>query len=271
MMFEIKDADFMRLANFMLAEYGVNLTKKKHLIDSRLTSVMATGRFKDFASYVDYVTSGKASVEDMRILVNKLTTNHTYFMRETSHFDFFKDTVLPELEQKYKNGTKLLSIWSAGCSSGQEPYTLCMLLFDYFGNERSKWDLRILATDISNHVMSIAKAAAYNEEDIKDLPQEWKEKYMKKTGEIYTFIPEIRKNVIFKEFNLMNPIRFKIPFDVIFCRNVMIYFEGPTKEAIVRRFYDASNEDAYLFIGQSETLNKEATKYKYVMPAVYKK
>ena len=269
-MFEVKEEDFLKLANYMMKEYGINLTKKKHLIQSRLNSVMASGKFKDFHDYAEYICSGKASQSDMRIIINKLTTNHTYFMRENTHFDFFSNTVLPELEAKYAK-KKSLSIWSAGCSSGQEPYTLSILLFEYFGAKRKDWDLRILATDISNHVLSIAKKATYTEEDIKDVPMEWRNKYMTRNGDSYTFIPEIRKNVIFREFNLMDPIKFKIPFDVIFCRNVMIYFENDTKHALVNRFFDASNPGGYLMIGQSETLNKGATKYTYISPATYRK
>ncbi len=267
--FEVREADFVKLTTFLLKEYGINLTKKKHLIENRLNSVMTTGQFKNFTDYTDYITSGKANPKDMRILLNKLTTNHTFFMRENSHFEFFKNTILPELDRKYKT-KKSISIWSAGCSSGQEPYTLSMIMFDYFGARRKEWDLRLLATDISNHVMTIAKAASYAGDDIKDLPERWRKTYMTKSGNSYTFIPEIRKNVIFREFNLMDPIRFKIPFDVIFCRNVMIYFEPDTKVQLVQRFYNATNDGGYLLIGQSEKLEKNSP-YRMVYTSAYKK
>ena len=140
---------------------------------------------------MDYITSGKAKSEDTRIMLNKLTTNHTYFMRENSHFDLFTNRILPELKEKYSQ-KKSLAIWSAGCSSGQEPYTLSMLLFDFFGNERRSWDLRLLATDISFHVMSKAKQATYTDEEIKDVPSQWRDKYMTKNGSNFTFVPEIR-------------------------------------------------------------------------------
>jgi chemotaxis protein methyltransferase CheR len=264
------EEDCLKLAEFMMREYGINLTKKQHLIISRLGSVISAGKYRDFHSYVEYITSGRASKSDLRIILNKLTTNHTYFMRENTHFDFLTNTILPELEKKNRE-KKSISIWSAGCSSGQEPYTISMLLFDYFGNQRNGWDLRVLATDISNHVMSIAKKATYTDDTMKDVPEEWKKKYMIHNGDSYTFVPEIRHNVIFKEFNLMDAINFKIPFDVIFCRNVMIYFDNETKNALVNRFYDASNPGAYLLIGQSETLPKDETKYTYVSPATYRK
>lgn len=268
-MFDVNEADFKKLTSYMLKEYGINLTNKKHLIQNRLNSIMNSGKFKNFTDYVDYITSGRADQKDLRIVVNRLTTNHTYFMRENAHFELFKDTILPELEAKY-SAKKSLSVWSAGCSSGQEPYTLSMIMFDYFGARRNQWDLRILATDISNHVMSIAKAATYTRDEIKDIPDVWLKKYMKQSGNSYTFIPEIRKNVIFREFNLMDPIKFKIPFDVIFCRNVMIYFEPETKAQLVQRFYNATNDGGYLLIGQSEKLEKN-TPYVTVQTSAYKK
>lgn len=269
-MLQVSDSDFEKLANFMITNYGVNLTKKKHLIQSRLNAVVSNGKYGSFSDYVQYITSDRATKEDLRVIMNKLTTNHTYFMRENSHFEFFSDVVLPELEKKYES-KKSLAVWSAGCSSGQEPYTLTMLMFDYFGEKRKNWNLKMLATDISNHAMSVAKRGSYTEEDAKDIPVEWKNKYMTKNNGVYTVTPEVRKNVIFREFNLMDPIKFKSQFDVIFCRNVMIYFEADVKEALVKRFYGASNDGAYLMIGQSETLDKDVTPYKYVSPATYRK
>ena len=267
---EVKDADFLRLANYMMDNYGINLTKKKHLIQSRLNAILSSGKYKDFTEYVDYITGGSASVEDMRVILNRLTTNHTYFMRESSHFELLKNKLLPELEKKY-NSKKSLAIWSAGCSSGQEPYTLTMLLFDYFGDRRKDWNLKLLATDISNHAMTIAKKGSYMEEDLKDVPDSWKTKYMTEKNGVYTVTPEVRSNVVFREFNLMDEIKFKSSFDIIFCRNVMIYFEADVKNALVNRFYEASNDGAYLLIGQSETLDKSSTRYNFVSPATYVK
>ena len=267
-MLEVKDADFVRLANYMMDNYGINLTKKKHLIQSRLNAILSWGKYETFNEYVDYITGGNASVEDVRVILNRLTTNHTYFMRESSHFDFFKNKILLELEKKYSSN-KSIAIWSAGCSSGQEPYTLTMLLFDYFGTRRKEWNLKLLATDISNHAMSIAKKGSYIAEELKDVPESWKKNYMTEKNGIYTVTPEVRSNVVFREFNLMDDIKFRSSFDVIFCRNVMIYFEPDVKAALVKRFYGASNKGAYLLIGQSETLDKSSNPYSFVSPATY--
>ncbi|MEA4987064.1 MAG: protein-glutamate O-methyltransferase CheR [Anaerovorax sp.] len=265
----ISQQDFVRLVQFVQKNYGINLLQKKHLIESRLASTIKSKGFTSFSQYVEYILNTN-NPKDLEILLNKLTTNHTFFMREHSHFDFFRDTILPNIE-KSKLSKKTLSIWSAGCSSGQEPYTLSMILFDYFKNKPG-WDTRVLATDISMNVLSQAKEAIYTKDDIKELPQSWQRNYLTALNEDqYTFVPKIKNNVIFKEFNLMNPIQFKLPFDVIFCRNVMIYFDQPTKDALIQRFYKATNPGGYLLIGHSETLNKENCPYQYLMPATYQK
>jgi chemotaxis protein methyltransferase CheR len=146
-----------------------------------------------------------------------------------------------------------------------------MTIDDYFGSRRIGWDLRILATDISNNVLQKARNATYSAEAIEPLPNGWKTKYFTRNADgTYTVVDRIRKEVIFKEFNLMDKIVYKKPFDVIFCRNVMIYFDAPTKDALIERFYDASNEGAYLLIGHAETVSKKS-RYSFVQPAIYQK
>ena len=143
--------------------------------------------------------------------------------------------VLPYLEKKHARD-KVLSIWSAGCSSGEEPYTISMYLKEYFGTQASQWDTRLLATDISQKILNTANTASYGEESLSSLPANWKQKYFTQKGPgKYTVSPDIKKNVIFRTFNLMDPIQFKRKFDLIFCRNVMIYFDQETKDALVPR------------------------------------
>jgi len=266
----IEEKDFIRLASYVQQNYGINLTKKKQLIKGRLNSTLISMGFDNFKEYVDYILT-KSSPKDVDIMLNKLTTNYTYFMREQSHFDYLKNSILPYLVENKRN--KVLSIWSAGCSTGQEPYTISIILKEFFGSEASKWDTRVLATDISQDALTKAKAGIYKSESLIDMPESWKKKY-------FTILPgsneyeaskELKNNIIFRSFNLMEPIKFKIPFDVIFCRNVMIYFDQQTKDGLVDRFYNATNSGGYLLIGHSETLNKSTTKYKYIMPATYRK
>jgi len=269
-MLDISTKDFNRLVTFMKSMYGIDLSKKRQLIVGRLSTTVTKMGLSSFEEYVDHILKHK-NPNDIEILLNKLTTNYTFFMRENEHFEYFKNVVLPWLEKTRAN-KKVLSIWSAGCSSGEEPYTLSMILKDYFRNKPG-WDTRVLASDISQDVLRTAQVAQYDELALKDVPAEWKKRYFRKTdvpGK-YTVSPEIKSNVIFRTFNLMDPITFKLKFDVIFCRNVMIYFDQPTKDALVQRFYNASAPGAYLMIGHSEGLNKATTPYDYIMPATYRK
>ena len=189
-------------------------------------------------------------------------------MREPEHFDFFTKVILPQLVQKYQR-KKSLAIWSAGCSSGEEPYNLSMYIKDFLGMQASQWDTRILATDISQKALSAAQKGVYELPDT--VPEAWRRKYFKQVaGNQYAVTPEIRNNVIFQTFNLMDPIRFRTKFDVIFCRNVMIYFDQPTKDALVRRFYDATVPGGYLMISHSENLSKDAP-YVTVAPSTFQK
>lgn len=269
-MLTISKQDFTRLVTFMKEHYGIDLSKKQQLITGRLSSTVTGKGFSSFTEYVDHILKER-DPHDIEILINKLTTNYTFFMREKTHFDFFRETILPWLEQTRKN--KVLSIWSAGCSSGQEPYTISMILKEYFGQNAKAWDTRVLATDISQNVLGEAQTARYDDESLAELPKGWKQKYFRKTTEagIYEVAPEIKSNVIFRTFNLMDPIRFRLKFDVIFCRNVMIYFDQATKDALTQRFYDATVPGGYLLIGHSERLDKNATPYHYLMPATYRK
>lgn len=269
-MLTISDADFHRLVAFVKKNYGIDLTKKRQLIMGRLSNTLIAKGYDSFTKYVDHIVSGKNPM-DIEEMLNKLTTNYTYFMREETHFEYFQNTILPYLERTNKN--HVLSIWSAGCSSGEEPYTISMILKEYFSKKPVKWDTRVLATDISQNVLKAAQNAVYDEESLSKLPAAWKTKYFKKTPEpgAWTVSPELKSNVIFKTFNLMDPIRFKLKFDVIFCRNVMIYFDQSTKDALVKRFFDSTVQGGYLLIGHSESLNKANTPYSYIMPATYRK
>lgn len=269
-MLNITDKDFIRLVQYVKKNYGINLEQKRQLIKGRLSGVVLSMGFQSFTEYIDSILASR-NQKDMEILLNKLTTNYTYFMREGAHFEYFTNTVLPWLERTKKN--RVLSIWSAGCSSGQEPYTLSILLKEYFGSKNPLWDTRILATDISQQILDQARLGIYEEESLKGLPAAWKSKYFRKSSSPgYVEVAEaIRSNVILRHFNLMEPIQFKLKFDVIFCRNVMIYFDQPTKEALVKRFYDATVQGGYLFIGHSESLPKSNTPYQYLMPAAYRK
>ncbi len=263
----ITDSDFKRLVTFVQTKYGIDLHQKRQLITSRLGGTVRRMGFKDFRGYVDYLLD-KGTADDVNVLLGKLTTNYTYFQRETGAFDFFTGTILPQMTQKHARD-KSLAIWSAGCSSGEEPYNITMYLFDYLGAQAGSWDTRILATDLSMDALAKAKKGVYDLPD--SVPKRWKMEYFKPAGgNHFEVAPRVRSNVIFQQFNLMDPIRFKRKFDVIFCRNVMIYFDQPTKDALVRRFYEATNPGGYLLISLSENLPPN-TPYTRVATSIFQK
>lgn len=269
-MIVIGDTEFQQLVSYVKTHCGLDLSGKKHLIEGRLQNVLAIHNFTSFAEYYQYVT-GDRTGQAVVSMINKLTTNHTYFLREREHFDLFRDQTLPYLAKTVAN--KDLRIWSAGCSSGEEPYTLAMIINDYFGEKKWLWDSRILATDISRKALDIGIEGVYSDEQVAILPETWRKKYLRSLdGDKYQMNDKIRSEVIFRAFNLNNAVYpFKRKFHVIFCRNVMIYFDMPTKQKLLEQFYEFTEPGGYLFIGHAESIGRDQTKYKYIVPAVYRK
>ena len=267
---KITEDEFGQMATLMKETYGINLTQKKNLISGRLQNHLHKSNYDSFSDFYKDILTDKTG-EALTVLLNKLTTNHTYFMREMEHFDFFKSTVLPFILETEKN--KDMRIWSAGCSSGEEPYMIAMILADHFGANKAGWDTSILATDISDRVLSMAADGKYMSEDLNVLPDMWRRKYFAKSdGDREQISANIRNNVIFKKFNLMTKtLPFKKKFHIIWCRNVMIYFDAQTKRELVERFYDHTVPGGFLFIGHSESLGRGETRYRYVEPAIYRK
>lgn len=267
----ITDKEFKQLANYIKVNYGINLKKEKQtLVMGRLANVLLSKGFKSFSDYYDYVAADRTG-EAVITLVDKITTNHTFFMREPDHFYFFKDKVLPYLSRMIRD--KDLRIWCAACSSGEESYTLAMILDEFFGNEKKAWDTKVLATDISDKVLTIARKGVYSNERIAPLPANWRLGYFSKLDNENSVVSDkIKNEVIYRKLNLMDEsFPFRKKFHTIFIRNVMIYFDSGTKENLVNRLYDLMEPGGYLFIGHSESLNREATRFKYIMPAVYRK
>jgi len=265
---KLTDEDFNRIVTFIKENYGINLSQKRLLIEGRLQFTVKEKGFDRYKEYIDLVLNDKTG-EEVNVFLNKLTTNHTFFMRETDHFEFLKSTLLPYFESTIKD--KDIRIWSAGCSFGNEPYNLAMFLDEYFGENKKLWDYKILATDISNNALTVARKGIYKKDDLNDIPRHWLNKYFTKIdGENYQVSKEIREQVVFKYFNLMEEIVAKKPFDLILCRNVMIYFDNETREKLIDRFYNVTKDGGYLFIGHAENLPKN-TKYKTIKPAIFRK
>ena len=263
----ITDNDFNRLVKFVQSNYGIDLSQKRQLITGRLSTPLKQRGYTTFTDFVNHVLQTKDN-DLITLLLDKLTTNYTFFMREKEHLDLFCKQIIPDIVQRHQRD-KTLAIWSAGCSTGEEPYNITMFLFDYLGPQAAQWDTRLLATDISNRAMTAARKGVYELPDT--IPPDWKKKYfIPQAGGQYQVAPKVRDNVIFQPFNLMDPIRFRRKFDVIFCRNVMIYFDQPTKDALVRRFYDATLPGGYLLISKSENLSADMP-YKRLAPSTFQK
>ncbi|MFV0498314.1 MAG: CheR family methyltransferase [Candidatus Fimivivens sp.] len=268
-MLKLTDQEFNRLTLFVNKYYGINLSKKRVLIENRMSNMLRSYGFTAFSQYFSFLCADKTGNE-MAKMLNKLTTNYTYFMRENEHFNFLIRKVLPIFE--HTRPGKTLYIWCAGCSSGQEPYSMAMAINEYFGLRKGQWNTTILASDLSFDVLEKAKKGIYTSDEIKDIPPEWRTKYLVdlKNGS-FQMSEQIRKEVIFRRINLMEPFEFKNKFDLIFCRNVMIYFDAHTKEKLINKYYDWTADSGFLFVGHAESINREESKYTYIQPSIYQK
>lgn len=267
----LKDEEFYNFSSFVFDHFGINLTEaKRGLVSGRLHSVLKKHGFKSFGEFFDKMKADKDGLL-LSELINRISTNFTYFYRESDHFLLLKDRILPDFSKTI--GNKDLRIWCAGCSSGEEPYTLIMLLLDFFKLEYSQWKAGVLATDISEDMLIFARKGVYPFDRMKMLPKEWVRRYFKKVGaQDYRVVDDIQREVSFRRFNLMNKTYpFRSKFHVIFCRNVMIYFDQPTKEQLVKRFVEQLVPGGYLFIGHSETIGRNHPLLDYIGPSVYRR
>ena len=267
----ITEEEFLRIVRFLKSRYGIDMTRKKEIVNGRLENYMRSNGWKSYTEFmnaVDMDITGKLEKQ----LVNYLSTNHTYFMREAEHFTYLRQVVLPYLKKK-EAGRKDLRIWCGASSSGEEPYTLAMINMDFFGLEHPQWDTTVLATDISTNVLKQAMKGIYTTEQVSPLPDNWKRRFFRKilNCEEYRVTDELKKEVLFRKFNLMDPFPFRKKLHVVFLRNVMIYFDEPTKRQLVRKIYDALEPGGYLFIGQTETIERLSEGFQMVRPSIYRK
>ena len=268
---ELTNAEFNKIREYIKVNFGISLSdEKKTLVHSRLKSTLQELEMQTFSEYFEYLQRDKSG-EALTRFVNKITTNHTFFMRETDHFDYFRDNVLPYISETYKN-QRDLRLWCAACSSGEEPVTLQIIAQEYFKKIGSGWNTQILATDISANVLDKAVAALYATESLATLPKNWKLEYFNQVDDQFSQVAdEIRKQIIYRRHNLMHNLPFKKKFQVIFCRNVMIYFDNHTRDTVVKKFFDCTEPGGYLFIGHSESISNSGSGFEYIKPAVYRK
>lgn len=247
---------------------GINLQAgKEGLVKSRLARRLRALRLDDFDHYLSYLSQDQSGRE-LALMVDELTTNKTSFFREPQHFDHLRQAVLPQL----RLSGRPLRFWCAGCSSGEEPYTLSMLLREELPED---YEARILATDISARMLERASRAVYQEETLPDVPPKLRQKYFTveqaRTPRTFRVNDNVRELVRFARLNLMETWPMQGPFDAIFCRNVMIYFDKPTQQALVGRYAQLLAPGGLLFVGHSESLTSISHSLQYVKPAIYVK
>ena len=265
--------DFKRFSTLVYKKCGINLHDgKKELVRARLAKRLREGNFKDFKAYYRFLTENDSGDELVRML-DAISTNLTSFFREKKHFDFLRDAVFTSYVVEKRRIHKL-RFWSAGCSSGEEPYSLAMWLLECF-NESLPFDMKILATDISTKALARAQRGVYPSKVLANIPSHFPRKYFQRgfgSQEGHVRIKQLLKELIeFRRFNLMAPFYFKETFNVIFCRNVMIYFDKKTQQSLIDKVYDSLAHGGYLFVGHSESLTGIRHRFGYVMPSIYQK
>ncbi len=264
------DAEFNRLVEFLESRYGINLASKKVIVQGRLDNYLARQGYATYDEYLNAV-EGDRSGHELQNMLNILTTNHTYFWREPDHFVFLREVILPWIVEKERH-THDIRIWSGASSSGEEPYTIAMVIKDFLGLNYGNWDSTLLATDLSSEVLKFAIKGVYLKEKIEVLPPAWQRSNFKRVDEFnYRVSDDIRKNVLFRQFNLMNDFPFSKKMHCVFLRNVMIYFSEDTKRKLVNKIYNILEPGGYLIIGNTENIDKEATRLEYVRPSVFRK
>ncbi|WP_083465798.1 CheR family methyltransferase [Salidesulfovibrio brasiliensis] len=271
---EMGDAEFRRFSDMIQRELGIKMPPtKKVLLQSRFQKRLRALGMSTYKEYCDYVFSDAGREAERQHMVDVVTTNTTHFFREPKHFDILTNKVLPEFWRTI-GSSREIRIWSAGCSSGEEPYTLGMVLSD-FAEKHNGFKFSITATDISFQILQRARNAVYPLEKADEIPQQYKKKYLLKSKDpkkpLMKIDKKVRDRVSFKQINFMDDFRMDQKMDIIFCRNVVIYFDRPTQEVLFDKFCNFIRTDGYLFIGHSESLSGMRLPIKQMAPTVFKR
>jgi chemotaxis protein methyltransferase CheR len=272
----LSDKTFHRFSSLIYDEVGITLpSAKKIMLEARLNKRLKAGGFRSFDDYADFVFSAEGRKKELVSLIDVVTTNKTDFFREPAHFDYLVNNAIPSLIDSREAGFKSpFKIWSAGCSTGEEPYTMSMVLSE-FATARPGFLASILATDISTTVLAKAKNAIYSEESVETIPLNLKKKYLLKSKDrnnpVVRIAPQQRSMITFQRLNFMEEFGMREHMDVIFCRNVIIYFDKPTQERLLNRFHQQLVSGGYLFLGHSETTSGLNVPLRPVASTVYRK
>lgn len=270
--FNLTDQDFQTVKKLVAEHTGISLSDAKHdMIYSRLAKRLRQLKLENFSDYLDILQSDDET--EIGNFINSVTTNLTSFFREQHHFDYLKDTLIPGLLRQNAD-TKIIRIWSAGCSTGEEPYSLAMTIKESVP-ENQGWDVRLLATDLDTNVLDTASKGVYSLDRVNGIPKEklrrWFNKGKGSSEGLVRVSRELRDMIIFKQLNLMGKWPVKAGVDVIFCRNVVIYFDKDTQRVLFDRYANILKPDGNLFIGHSETLYKVSERFKLLGKTIYQR
>lgn len=268
--FALQDGDFRKIASLVTATTGIVIDERKRaFIHGRLGRRLRALGLIDFSEYCR-VLDGPDGAAERHVLVNAITTNHTSFFREQHHFDYLAKIALPEIVKNGAEKQRRLRIWSAGCSSGEEPYTIAMTLCE--AKVPTAWDVKILATDLDTNVLASAGAGLYDEERAESIPPNFRQRYVaaQPDGRV-SMNPVLRSMITFKQLNLLHDWPMNGPFDVIFCRNVVIYFDKPTQRRLFSRYADLLKPDGWLIVGHSESLQHLSDRFDLVGRTIYRR
>jgi chemotaxis protein methyltransferase CheR len=270
--FPFTDKDFDYIRSLVAERTGIVLSEiKRDMIYSRVVRRIRKLAVNDFKEYCALLKSGNET--EMVEFINAITTNLTSFFREPHHFEYLTKTLLPELKANKREHK--IRVWSAGCSSGEEPYSIAMIMRDYFPQGSSGWDIKILATDLDSHMVERAAKGVYKEERVTGIDKKhlknWLRKGKGKMAGNVKICNEIQEMVVFKQLNLMHEWPIKGPFDFMFCRNVVIYFNKETQRELFDRYADLLLPGAGLFIGHSESLHSVTKRFKSLGQTIYRK
>ncbi|MEM7448475.1 MAG: protein-glutamate O-methyltransferase CheR [Myxococcota bacterium] len=265
------EQEFQRLDRACRSVFGLFLNdSKRSMVGRRLGELTRRLNRRSTGDLIDDFVRGD-DPNLVSAVVDALTTNHTFFLREPVHFEHFQNVVLPEFESRLQQ-TCDLRVWCAAASTGEEPYYIAMLLRDYFGLRYPEWEAGVLATDISNAVLQVAMDGCYESNNAERLPNSVREKYLRSTVTGYEIHPDIRSDVTFRRFNLIAPdYPFRQPFHVIFCRNVLIYFDETQVDSVVANLARSLVPGGYLYIGVAESIRSRCDELEFVQTGVYRR
>ncbi|MFO7658552.1 MAG: CheR family methyltransferase [Bacteroidales bacterium] len=270
----LSDREFDKLSGFIMQEYGIKMPPvKKVMLQSRLQKRLKELNMVSFKEYIEYVFSQKGQQEEVIHMIDVVSTNKTDFFREPVHFELLSSQVLPEFYNSHRNN--IFRVWSSGCSSGEEPYTMAITLAE-FAERNPGFDYSIYATDISTKMLKVAVDAIYKEEKIEIVPLTFKKKYFLRSknreDQKVRIIPGLRNKIMFERLNLISE-RYNTPdtYDAVFCRNVLIYFDREVQQDILSKICLRLKRDGYLFLGHSESVTGLDLPLKHLQPTVFKR